>query len=536
MGYTLSAKMNNRLNYWHESDQITVIPRHAGHHHTVNIKYGYFVLVISILHILSISLRKWIYFKNWGATGKSRSPWRLLTQIPICIAVVGWATIFAVIGVYNIEHLSENYVTAVKRFGRLAYASLPFLIFLVLRPANIAGFQIGYYLEVLNLHKWISRLVALASVLHGVGFFYKWTVEGVLLSKLRIFDNFLGVIVFVLSIVLVIVSVRYLRRKNYQVFYVIHNATAWSFVFLISFHARPGVTAIAILNVLLLMYQLYERFLICYSVQDISIVENIPHSSLQIIRVARPVTFPAYLAGSHIRLGYPATNISAWLLPTHPFTLASVNDENDTTLDLIVKKPTNFPIDITTSYNLTGPFPSLPPQFFNTAKQVSIVCGGSGISFGLPIFKYFSGNNRSIPIRLIWCVRSQEDMFILDHLLPNCPDNVHIYVTGVGNGSSSQQATTTLFDEEADGLLSGEGTDIELSDLQGSKERGEKKGSFSVNLGRPVLDEVLADVVANEESLDERWLISCGPRGLISHCKDWSSGKDFQFFSELYEM
>lgn len=509
--------------------------RHAGHHHTVNIKYGYVILALSIVHmVLSISGKK-LYFKNWAETGRASSWWRSVVSIPFWVSTLVWLAIFAFLSIFHIEELSENYTTAVKRLGRMAYCLVPFTIFISLRPPNTVGYQSGYYLEKLNLHKWISRLIFATAIGHGLGFLYKWTKEGALAEKIFKFDNFLGVTVFALMPVLIFASVNVMRRRNYRLFYILHNVTLWMFVVLIAFHARPGVPLLAVINLALLGYQIYQRFFKSYYLHDILVVES-PYSKMQIIRIPRPETFPSYLPGSHIRLGYLATNISAWLYATHPFTIASTNDDSESTLDLVMNKPVNFPIDITSPYTMTGPFPSLPPQFYTTARHVNIICGGSGISFGLPIYKYFVNSNRSIPIRLIWCIRSLDDTFILDHLLPERSIDVQIYITSNTGSLNQQQSASTIFDEEADALLEGDSTtNIEMANLATDKEEKKTDHFNTIHDGRPNFDDAFGNLAAAVD-VDEKWLIACGPRKLIDDCRKWTKGKDIEFYSELYEM
>ncbi|KAK6198186.1 ferric reductase [Scheffersomyces amazonensis] len=513
---------------------INLHPRHAGHSHTVNIKYGYFIIFLSGLQIIASQTFKYLYLKKWSQSGSNINIWKKFMAIPVWVIVIIWTLIYMILFPFHIEEWSENYITSFKRSGRIAYALIPLNIFLVLRPSNIIGLKIGYYLETLNLHKWISRLIVLASLVHGSGFAYKWILEGTLIEKSFRLLNFLGIGVAFFAFILGIISIRPLRQKFYQLFYIWHDLTAWLFVVLIAFHARPGVSWITGINILLLVYQIYQRVFKAVYIQNIQVIGS-KNSSLQIVRIAKPSEFTAtYLPGSHIRLTYSNLNYKSWLLPTHPFTVVSSNDSPN--IELIMKPTTKFRLETSLIYSLTGPFPSLSPQFFDTVQNLNIICGGSGISFGIPVFKFLSQSTTIRSLNLIWCVRNRRDIKILEHFFDRIPHNLHIYVTG---GTSKDE---TLFDEEAEELLfesassRGETDEIELEDLSSSEDDKELKNSFgNIRYERPNFDESFSSF-HNAGDVDKQWLIACGPRELINDSQAWAIRNNVQFFSELYEM
>ncbi|KAK6465637.1 ferric reductase [Scheffersomyces coipomensis] len=506
---------------------INIDPRHAEGQHYINIKYGYFILFLSGLHIIWSQSIKYIYLRKWSQSGSNINIWKKISSIPIWVTVIIWSLIYFILFPFHITEWSENYTTAIKRSGRIAYALIPLDIFLVLRPSNVIGFKIGYYLESLNLHKWISRLIVLAAVVHGCGFTYKWIIDGTILEKPFVILNFLGVVVFLFAVTLVIISIRPIRQRIYQVFYILHDFTAWIFVILIAFHARPGVLWIAVLNSLLFAVQIYQRFFRAHYVHNIQVLGK--SHSLQIIRIERPPDFPStFLPGSHIRLTYSNLNYKSWFLPTHPFTVVSNSDSN--LIELIVSPTVNFQLNSSLIYSLTGPFPSLPKPFFETVQNLNIICGGSGISFGLPVFKYLANSPNIKSLNLIWCIRNKKDLQILENFFEHLPESLHIYITG-DTGSKEE----TLFDEESEELLFGSNShqeeNIELDQL----DKPTKEKTSNIHYNRPDFNEVFSSFHSTGDS-DKQWLVACGPSDLVNDAHAWSRKNNVQFFSEVYEM
>ncbi|EMG51006.1 AIM14 Probable metalloreductase AIM14 [Candida maltosa Xu316] len=523
-------------------------PRHGGENHTVNIKYGYIIFGLSGAYILLFSLINYTQIRLWEKNNRFSKFWNNLNHPKIWMVILGWFLIIFFIGGHKITEFSEQYTTVAKRYGRVAYCLVPLDIYLILRPSDVINLKSGYYLDNLKIHKWVSRLIGLCVLLHAIGFFYKWKSEGTLISKSFSFLNFLGVVVFVLFSVLVIVSIRSLRRRNYTVFYIIHNLTSWSMVVLIAFHARPGVTVFAIISLLLFIYQFYFlKFYKSFTVNSLKVIDT-PISTMSIVKIPFPTNFPTnWFPGSHVRLNYASFSFKSLVLPSHPFTISSIPQQGTTNLTLIIKKTNNFQINSTDNYSLTGPFISLPPPFFTSAKSINIICGGSGISYGLPIFNHFKSFSTNFPIKLVWTVRNVHDLFIMNQL--DLTD-VQVFVTSIDGQNQQQQeeggsgGAVPLFvveDEEGHGLLHDD-NDIPLQNMSAKKgdvkkeeENEEPKRGYS--LGRPKFDEVFAEEDPHTEfEMNDKWMIACGSDALIQDSKKWARDKGYSFFYEKYEM
>ncbi|KAI5957667.1 AIM14 [Candida theae] len=527
---------------------IDIAPRH-GDHHFINIKYGYIVLGASAVLVLYLLLFKFIYIQQWKRNGVHNKTLTYLQHPPTWFLMLIWSVVAVFLLQHKIHSISAEYVTIAKRSGRIAYSLIPFNIFLILRFTNSPNLNPGYYLQNLNLHKWLSRLIFVLSALHGLSFGIKWIVEGSG-SKFLNFWNFLGIVVLVPFVALIVVSIRYMRRKSYRMFYIVHNITSWSMVFLITLHARPGIWPIATLAIVLLAFQMYLRFA-AYNVNSTKVID-VPSSSLQIVKIPLPLNFPVWSPASHIRINYSFSDIRCWLMATHPFTIACIYEDSPTSL-VLVKKKTSLNFDPQVSYLVTGPYCSLPQPLLNTAQVVSILCGGSGLSFGLPIHQYLKATNPSVVVNLIWCISKRDDLFICNHLDLS---KVQVYVTGIGNQESVTEQPTPDFvvggeeDEvENHGLLK---DNIELQPIVPNPVNPDKinegKSKDDVDedsvtnggryrLGRPKLDEIFA---INNPTFtfdpSTAWIIACGPDGLINDSRKWATEHSYQFFSEKYEM
>lgn len=432
-----------------------------GSHHRANVKYGYLVLAVSIVYAAFLLVL--------------RSYLRSLRRVSLIFHMAFWVLLFAGLSA-NVHDLIENYTVLLKRTGRLAFCLVPLDILLALRPPVLGTL----YIEDVPLHKWLLRLIIAGSAVHGVGFFVRWAFLQQLRKKLANVANLCGIAVFVAAAALAVISLRPLRVKNYKVFYVVHNATVLLFSTLIAFHARPGVTDVSVLVLVLLCFQIYGRFQLVsatFSVHDDerSLLAVLEFSSL----------FPPWLPGSHIRVA--PLGLALWIWPLHPYTLCLLPE--DDSAKLVVKKG-KFSVVPYVNYSVSAPF---APQELPKMDQVQILCGGLGISFGVPIFRFLRG--QGVAAKLHWCVRSRQDVYVLSHVLN---EEIDIYITG------------TEFSQN-----------VELEELTETKQR--------IHNGRPNLDEALAF-----EDVDEKCVVTCGPTSLVKSVKAWGRANSINVYSEKY--
>lgn len=413
--------------------QDLVWKRHAGHHHNYeNAPFGYAVFVVVILNAASICLLSFLLSKYQYPPQTRHSRFMLTVRWLASISVFGqmlvWCVVMFVmlfvpfIPAYlavPLEVRPEIWTGLIARFGRVGYALVPFSVFLAIKPNPLPR---TLYLALLPLHKWLSRLIIVLVSVHGIGYLVKWAIEGHS-SHIVHGKNFLGVLVWAAFVIVLVVSLRPVRRLFYNFFYSIHTVTAWMSLFLISVHARPQADLYTVVSLVLLLYSVFVK--IRYSKTIRFAVKTHAGSTLQLVQFAtadyvnrakkQPENLAAELQhftpGSHVRITGRLTHWKSWVFSSHPFTLASL--PSDETSSLIVRR-TTYELSDLRLYNVSIPFPAISSGFFTNADDVAIVCGGSGISFGLPIYQYFQ--SKQAKVQLIWITRHKQDLFVLQEL------------------------------------------------------------------------------------------------------------------------
>ncbi|ANZ76613.1 BA75_04027T0 [Komagataella pastoris] len=328
------------------------------------------------------------------------------------------------------------------RLGRVAVYTMPTLLFLTLRPSPLPK---TLYLALLPLHKWVSRIVVLQSLLHTLLYLYIFTVRKTF-SKAYKLDNFYGIVAMLAFIVIFITSLPKVRRLSYVTFYVNHYICTWVTVIFLQLHARPKITLLTIINCAILLYQIAYRVLHTRTTK-LDVIQVSPNLSV-VILPNECITTKTGLPGSHLRLiswerGRTLHNLWKWLIVPlqHPYTISTLPSDEDQKL---IIRHGKFKFDITKEYLITGAFlphldfltPARKHQDENSlffkprCKRCLIVVGGSAISFALPIMRILSYNG--CVAKIIWVIRDYQDMRILNHykniLVTN--DSIDIFITG----------------------------------------------------------------------------------------------------------
>lgn len=515
--------------------------RHAGHghghggSHFANVKYGYIILGLSLVYAAYVSVARYLYLRKWNK--QARTPTGFLRAAAfghLAIHVIVWILIFTVLLFMNVHNLSTTYSMVLKRLGRLAYCLVPLDAVLALRPAFLGPH--ASYLQHLGLHKWLLRLILVAVVAHGIGYSVKWLIEHRFWNRTLAWRNFLGVVPFWMTLVLLVVSLRPVRRKIYGLFYIWHNVTVFAFTGFMLWHARPGVTDILVLAFLLYGIQIFLRIRYTFKLEKVTIFDT-EESLLRLVRLQKPPNYPVeWVPGSHLRFSWRLTNWRYWVWPSHPFSICSL--PNDSTVDLVVKKGLRFEIFLSLEYSMTSPYSLVPPPLFDTADNVHVICGGSGISLGVPVYRYFKKNS-SVLANMTWCVRNASDTFVLSELGISHP--VDVFVT---KGELSSTMFVNNGSEEDYGLLNSKGDDLELESL--NLEETDSTNPFADEFkmlqdvvkfkrGRPLFDEIFSQFRETDEPRN-KWIVVCGPSSLINAVKKWGKLHQVQVFEEVYDM
>lgn len=519
---------------------VAIESRH-GDTHYANIQFGYYALIICCLYIILLVLlrklipRKYIFNNNSGLLRKIYllNPW-------LCLSILFSVLSILFVGRFSfLEHLSVY----IKRLGRLSYVVLILAVFLALRPNYLLHDY--HYLEFIPLHKWLSRIILILSITHGSSFLIKWAIDKDISIIDKVFKNiynFLGFLVFLLFVMLLFASLKPVRRYKYGVFYFFHNSISIITSLLIPFHARPSVT-FPFFSVLLVMYIYYIFSRIKFS-KSIDILEknsdNEGGSKLCHIIIPRSCVVDNFYPGSHLRISqYRKLNPLYWLFPSHPFTIASLPQDDH--IDLIVREHNGFKFKVGQQYTVINSYNTIPSSLL-TATRLVIVCGGSGISFGLPIARFFQDNVDLNYFKFAWMVKDRSDLHIFNKFNYDTK-NLDVFITksvpsnDVDNSLMVGQNDFSNLDMELE-LESMESMHMlnEMSDVVKNKYDNTTYHFKSIKFGRRL--DWTADFPSFIEStsLETTWLVCCGPQGIISAGNAYALANNINIVTETYAL
>lgn len=348
---------------------------------------------------------------------------------------------------------NKDLLQITKRLGRVAVALMPALLFLTLRPSPLPQ---SLYLTLLPIHKWVSRIVVLASFLHSVLYIWYMYLNGSLYVKIWKLANLYGVFSMILFIVLAVTSLRKVRRIHFRLFYYTHYICTWLVVIFIHLHARPGVPYYTTMNCAILLYQIIYR-----TMHTSVVTPNIIPLSPTLTLVEFPLSklkHKPILPSCHVRINiYNKNLIKRWFMNIvpiqHPFTIVSL--PTDETVRLLIRNG-NFPLIHNSKYYVTGAFEPIltfikkpgqlrigrdlnpftissyslmqsPLRYIINAKRVLICVGGSAISFGLPLLRILNFNG--VNVRFIWVSKDYRDLKLLTYFKCNF-EGMEVYVSG----------------------------------------------------------------------------------------------------------
>lgn len=460
----------------------------------------------------------------------------------------------------------EDLIFLAKRLGIVPMALLPAVYFLALRPSPLPR---TFYLQLLPLHKWLSRIVVVTIFAHAVVYFYAYLRISKLAKLLRL-GNIAGILVFCLFLAIGISAAKPLRRRFYNVFYGIHYISAWLTLPLLWFHSkntRPYVVA----SIVLLLGQACYR--VCIS-KHVRLPVQYVSSSMFFISIPRdqlPRSMQKfYSPGSHLRISNPLYQASTWVQSSHPYTIASL--PQDPNLTLVIRK-TKFPIKLRRLYAITGPYSSIPNAFFDDVNRGLVnralfVAGGTGIAFVAPIMRYLTAMN--VPVKLLWAIRDAKDVHVLDTLglteAAFTHNQIEVYVTRGGKFGEALELRPPWdideeFDVEVDNDCCGGG---EFKPLLHDHEHDSYTDSLPVVMpdfskimfsSRPVLNLrikswlhgvpidndtccCLDQLMEYGQDLDPsgRWVLASGAETLVKETEKWAKFNGFSFFKDEFSL
>ncbi|CAR28329.1 ZYRO0F01518p [Zygosaccharomyces rouxii] len=423
---------------------------------------GLILVALPLWNTLSLTsgfFRVTHFFKHTVFKNHSRiHSWRIWHNTSLQ-QLVFWSVF---VGICTFAGAGRDLIQITKRMGRLSVALMPPLLFLTLRPSPLPE---TLYLSLVPIHRWMSRVVVVESLLHTILYLWFMYLKG---SLIKVFKpaNFSGVIAMVLFVLIGVTSVSKMRRWNFQVFYYVHYLSTWATVILLHYHARPSIPSYTFLNVAILVWQIIYRI----SHTKITTITAVPISpSLTLVEFPKDdLSSKPILPSGHVRLSQQHSSWLKWLFHQlaplqHPYTIASL--PTDDTVKLIVRN-SNFPLISNTAYRVTGAFePKLnfmskvklgqilrttsssgnlnsasllhSPLSYNIHARRALICvGGSAISFALPLLRILNFNG--VTVKLIWVSKDYRDLKVLNHFKHNF-EGMEIYVSGASGSEQDIQ-------------------------------------------------------------------------------------------------
>ncbi|ODQ66707.1 hypothetical protein NADFUDRAFT_82452, partial [Nadsonia fulvescens var. elongata DSM 6958] len=236
--------------FFHVKDTVSRPPHEKLLRSQLNKKYGHVTLIGSIGFVVALALVQ-SYFLN----GSKRKPSRILRRLTIGCPRWLWVTILSIlIGFVSLAEV-PNFLVLTKRLGRISAACLPLILLLTMKPSPIPH---NFYMNLLPIHKWLSRVIVITSVLHSVFYFYIYWQRDVL-KKLTKWSMVFGIIATIFFLIITITSIYSFRRKSYRLFFMLHYTLSWSCVGLIYYHAKPPVNGFMYLCVGIFITQVLFR-------------------------------------------------------------------------------------------------------------------------------------------------------------------------------------------------------------------------------------------------------------------------------------
>ena len=307
----------------------------------------------------------------------------------------------------------------------VAVSQMP-LLFALAQKNNILGSIMGYGYEKLNyLHRFAARVVILASNIHAIFYFYKWTYEHTFLQQMARPTNAWGMACLIFLDLIYLLSSSHMRNTHYNVFLSTHMICFSILLPAVYLHQRS-----------LIPYVLTCAFLYAFDrvarilktrIKTATIIE-VPQMGATHVEI--PCLNAGWRAGQHVRLRVLSSKMG-WLgwSEVHPFTIASSTSSADSCLTLLVKQSGDWTKRLAqlakqADYGdgqgkvrvmIEGPYGGPSRMVFGSFSAALIVVGGSGITFGLSLVqdlveKDLRGETRLKWIELVWSCSDAENV------------------------------------------------------------------------------------------------------------------------------
>lgn len=387
--------------------------------------------------------------------------------------------LFLIMSLLSLSDINNgDLIFVAKRVGKIPAVCFPTILFLSLRPSPLPH---TLYLALLPLHKWLSRIIILQTLLH-VALFCGFFQHNGTWEKAWKKDNMYGWVPFIGFAIIFITSLLKFKNKFYRFFYFQHYLWTWIIAICLQFHIRPvKYSSYTAVNISILITQIVYRIRLLQKTTnafDVQVTDVTP--ALQLVELPNHlITNKALNPGAHIRVTeYNSSFIVRafkQVIPYyHPYTLASL--PLDTTQKLIIRTGKfrflnrhrylaagsyDSELSFTESKNANSKFSIAKLKV--KAKRILIIVGGTGISFALPILRIL--NYHGIPIKIVWVVHDYREIAVLkwfDGFIHG--DDFEIFVTGSSSENNNSANNSAKIDRNMSHIYTREEFDLNQQD------------------------------------------------------------------------
>ncbi|KAE8453286.1 hypothetical protein EG329_011353 [Mollisiaceae sp. DMI_Dod_QoI] len=405
-----------------------------------------------------------------------------------------------------------------KRLGWVTLSNLVLVILLSLKNTPIAFLTAYSYERLQPLHQIAGYTSVACMFMHAIVYIAAWDYSDSLDQLLE--KNQIMGIVAGLSLLAILVT-PLLRKKQYELFYILHIILAILILITAALH-RPNLKqnssyAIVFCGTVWVLDRLIRvSKLSIYRLGNKATLTPLPHGGTRIVLRKSPM---GARAGMHLWLHLPSVR----KVELHPFTIVSTKP-----LELVVVAQDGFTRGvyahaienpgIEISASVDGPYGSVPD--FRHLDRVVFIAGGSGGSHiagvAVDLLRKL-GDDSSIAIEFIWVVRHTEMLTwfetYLAELCSSARVNMRIHVTHHVTASAS--TSSSGLDEKAPSLPISTDDEEKAIPCSSKEIHSSARDLYTILDGRPDILAVISNNVANASKSDRVAVIACGPGGMM---------------------